>query len=151
MSQSPGLEFTMVVMPMQDAINLWDPIVWPLLAPAVVLSNGETTMASLKQRVKSGDVKVVLAVKDNEPKLAFTLEVTEFDSGLRVLSLPFISGDGIAELLADCFEDLKTIARQSGCTEIRGMSVRRGWMKVLKPLGWEPVHEVIKCNVEVTP
>ena len=140
-------KFEMVVLPMRDAINLWDTVVWPLLAPAVALSNGESTEASLKQRVKIEEVSVVLAIFGGDPKLAFTLEVTEYDSGLRVLSLPYISGNGIAELLADCFEELKQIARQSSCTEIRGMSVRRGWMKVLKPLGWEPVHEVIKCNV----
>ena len=137
----------MVLLSTRDAINLWDAVVWPYLSPAVELSNGETTEASLKQRVKMGEVNVVLALKKGDPKLAFTLEITEYDSGLRVLSLPFISGAGIAELLSDCFEDLKKIARQSNCTEIRGMSVRRGWMKILKPLGWEPVHEVIKCNV----
>jgi len=138
----------MMVLTAQDAINLWESTVWRLLAPAVDMSNGESTEASLKQRVKIAAVTVVLAMKEDEPKLAFTLEVTEYDSGLRVLSLPFISGDGIAELLSDCFGDLKKIAKQSHCTEIRGMSVRRGWMKVLKPLGWETVHEVIKCNVE---
>jgi len=116
-----------------------------------MLSNGESTEASLKQRVKLKDVAVVLAMFAGEPKLAFTLEVVEYDSGLRALFLPFISGDGIAELLADCFEELKQIARQSDCTEIRGMSVRHGWMRILKPMGWEPVHEIIKCNVEATP
>jgi len=144
-------KFTMMVLPEQDAINLWDSTIWPLLAPAVMLSNGESTEASLKQRVKLKDVAVVLAMFAGEPKLAFTLEVVEYDSGLRALFLPFISGDGIAELLADCFEELKQIARQSDCTEIRGMSVRHGWMRILKPMGWEPVHEIIKCNVEATP
>ena len=42
---------------------------------------------------------------------------------------------------------LKAAAKGYGCSELRGMAVRKGWMTKLKPLGWEEMFTTVRCTL----
>lgn len=127
-------------------------VVWPQciehIQRVVEKAHGEITLESVKARLMTGNSLLVTISKGVEIVACNILEVRVMDSGLRALYIPITGGNDLDKWMPRFLEVAKAIATDYQCTELRGLAVRKGWMRVLKSHGWEEVHTVIKCNIE---
>jgi len=126
-------------------------VVWgqvePILKTVTDVSHGELTVDSVKAQLLRGDA-LLMTISENENIVAInTFEVREFGSGMKALYIPITGGKCMDGWLDRFLEIAKQTARDYGCNELRGLAVRKGWMRVLKERGWEDVHQVIRCKV----
>jgi hypothetical protein len=120
----------------------------PHLQRVVDASNGEITCESVKEKALRGDCGFILVSKGPEVIAVNTIEVCQYDSGLRVLLIPVVGGTEAFDWGPDFLSFCREIAKSLGCTEMRGFSSRQAWLKVLRDYGWYESHFVIKCDVE---
>lgn len=125
---------------------IWDQVL-PHLQRVVDVAHGEMTCDSVKKRLQSGDSVLVTISKGSEIVAINTLEIRVMDSGLRALFIPITGGNEMFKWKDDFQAMAIKMAKFYNCTELRGLAVREGWMDVLKPMGWEHVHEVIKLEI----
>ena len=128
---------------------LWDNIAIHL-EKAVALSNNETSLESIKNKALNGDLLLMTVNDGGEIIAAFTLEVILFDTGKRSLFLGSVGAKNETNLDNWMFQALKVckaIAKDMNCTELRGGSARKGWMRKLKDSGWKETHTTIVCEV----
>ena len=138
--------FTFAVIPPYLIDYLWSDIE-PILQRVVDCSHGELTCDAVKAKCKAGHTLMVCILKDTEMVAINTADIVEFDSGLRVMYIPITGGDYIDDWLFDSLEVGKALARDHNCTELRGLSVRKGWLRKL-PTGWEKITDVIKYDLQ---
>jgi len=132
-----------------DKIDLIWPLVEHHLQRVVDVAHGELTLYSIKGRLQDGMSILITINKGSEIIAVNTLEIRDFDSGLRALFIPITGGDYLDEW-KDMFLDVaKSIAIEHGCDELRGIAVRDGWLRKLKPDGWEPLHQIIRYKLEI--
>jgi len=129
-------------------VNRWEELL-PHIERVVKVSNNEFTAESIKGRATSGN-SVMIAVLDTHDRVVAltTAEVVIYDSGLRSLLIPIVCGDYFFDWAREWFEVVKALAVQLNCSELRGLSVRDGWMRVLKSHGWHENHVVITYQIE---
>lgn len=113
----------------------------------VDVAHGEITTESVKARLKAGNSVLVVISEGAEIIACNVVEVRVMDSGLRALYIPITGGDRMSEWMEDFLRVAKAIAKDFNCTELRGLAVRKGWMRVLEKHDWETVHTVIKCEI----
>jgi len=145
MKLTSGFVFAMIPPYLVDV--MWKDIE-PILQRVVDCSHGELSCDGVKRRAKAGTTLLVAICKDDKIVAVNTGDVVEFDSGLRSFYIPITGGDFMDEWLVDSLEVAKALAKDFNCTELRGISVRRGWLKAL-PKGWEPVSETIRFDLGV--
>lgn len=126
-------------------------VVWPQVEPLLMMpidvSHGECDIEVIYQQLKNGNI-LLLTVSDGPDIIAvMTLEVRVFDSGLRTLYVPLIGGTDMEKWLSRAMSIVKAIAKDFDCTELRGVAVRKGWLRVLKNAGWEEVSTTVKCHI----
>ena len=123
------------------------PTVYPLLEEAIDRSNGEANEESVFKRIASGDTSLFIATDMGNPVFVFILEQVTYESGKRSLVIPFVGGRQVFEVMQQFIDYIADIAENLNCDDIRGMSVRKGWIRQLEPYGWESVHEVIRYKI----
>jgi hypothetical protein len=129
------------------------PVIWekiqPYLKPVADVSSGDLTEESIFKDMRNGENVVVVIIDDYRIIGVNTLQVHTFNSGLKCLYIPIIGGERIDEWGEEFFCMCKEIAKQNGCTELRGMAARGGWLRKLKQhdLHWQSCYEVIKYDL----
>jgi len=125
---------------------------WPQLMVhlerVIKVSNGEFTEETIYNRAMNGGSVIVTVNMGSEIIAVTTIEVVTYDSGLKSLLIPIFGGDKMFSWGEDFLVFLKMLAKKYGCTELRGMAVRDGWMRALKNKGWSESYVVIKCPLE---
>ena len=128
------------------------PIVWARVAPMLQLpcdmSHNETDIESVYARLMAGDSLLTLVSKGTEIVAAITLNVVTFDTGLKALYLPLVSGKYFDQWCDRYFKVVCAIAKDLNCTELRGISVRKGWLRKLRKYGFEEVSTIVRCPLE---
>ena len=126
-------------------------MLWPKavkhIERVVAKAPDEITIEKLHERLLSGNSMLVVICDEQEVIAANILEVRTFDTGIRSLYIPITGGNRLDEWMEDFLNVCKAIAKDFKCTQLRGLAVRKGWMRKLEPLGWEEVHTVIKCEI----
>ena len=126
-------------------------VIWGKVHPHIIrpieLSHGEVTEEEVRKSLSSGKTMLIVISEGEDIIAVNTLDVRIFDSGKRVLYIPLTGGDKLDLWMPKFLDVAKAIARDYRCEELRGLAVRKGWMKKLAPMGWEEVHTVISCNV----
>jgi len=140
-------EITIAACPPQMLAAVWDQCI-PFLEKVVARSHGEITIDSVKARLQRADSLLVVICDGTEVIGACVVEVRVMDSGLRALFIPIVGGTRMFEWMDQFLEIAKAIAKDYDCTELRGMAVRKGWMRILKAHKWEEVHQVVKCKLD---
>lgn len=126
---------------------LWDKVT-PHLQRVVDVAHGEITLDSVKAKLIRGDA-LLITISDQDSIIAVnTMEVRYFDSGRKAMFIPITGGDNLDLWMDRFLKVAKAIAKDHGCDELRGLAVRKGWMRKLAPYGWEEVHTVISCKIE---
>lgn len=129
------------------------PIIWPqlegYLQPVADVSSGDLTIESIQSDMTSGICITVVVVYKDKIIGVNTLQVHTFNSGLKCLYVPIIGGECIDTWGEEFFCMCKDFAKQTGCTELRGMAARTGWLRKLKQhdLHWQSCYDVIRYDL----
>ena len=130
-------------------------LVWsqvePLLYMAVDKSPDDISAISTKQKLLAGETLLITISEGAEIIAINVLEVQELETGVRVLWIPITASKSgrMKEWLVPFLDVAKNLAKSYNCTELRGMSVRKSWLRELGKHGWQSAYEVIKCKIEV--
>jgi len=126
-------------------------VVWeqvqPLIERVVNKAPDDLSVWAIKKRLVDGQTMLIAISEGSKIVAVNVLSLEDLDSGKKVLVIPITAGDRMAEWMDDFFEVVTKIAKDFGCEELRGMSVRKGWMRILKERGWVENHTVVKCKI----
>lgn len=127
------------------------PLIWdraaPLLELPIALAHGEVTLDTMKKKLLMGESLLITVSRGTEIIAVNTVEVRHFESGLKALYIPLIGGTEMEEWMDRFLNIVSAIGKDLGCTELRGIAARKGWIRRLKPLGWSEVSTIIKCDI----
>lgn len=126
------------------------PLIWPLvcgmLQRAIDHSHGELDQAGVYKSMVNGDMLLVTITREKEIVAAIAMEQRNFDTGKKILNLTLVGGDSVHEWMEQIDEITLKLAKDYGCTEIYLIG-RRGWTKLLKKVGYEVIHTVVRKKV----
>lgn len=122
---------------------------WPqmekFLKPVIAKSYGEVTLDGIYSRLLDG-TEIAVGVFDTDMHMVAVciLGISEFETGKRVLQMPYCGGVNMTSWLQEGFKVIKQIAKEQNCTHIRGCG-RPGWEKALPEL--KKIRTVYECEV----
>lgn len=127
-------------------------IIWPLvtehLERVVEVSHGEITLESLYKDFTAVNSILLTISRGSDIIAVNTLSIRVFGSGIRALFIPVTGGNELEGWIDQFLDVAKSIAKEHDCTELRGIAVRRGWLKKLEPRGWETLHQIVRYELE---
>jgi hypothetical protein len=115
------------------------------LIPVVELGSGEISLESIKQGATSGETLLLVVTKGEEIVAVNLYEIRTFFTGKKCLYIPIIGGKDI-DLWGEEFHEFSVqMAKNLGCTELRGLAARNGWIRKLKAHGieWKECYTVV--------
>ena len=65
----------------------------------------------------------------------------------KVLTIPYIAGDGMDEWLGELFETVKAFGQSNGCKYLEGYG-RKGWQRRLESFGFAPYAITVRCEID---
>lgn len=133
-----------IPIPLVDVV--WH-IVEPILQRVVDVSHDEISCESIKEHVLKGNVLLLAICRDDQIIAVNTAEVRTFDTGKKALYIPVVGGEDLDNWMDQFLNVAKLIAVEHGCEELRGIAVRRGWLKKLAPLGWKENCTIVSFDL----
>lgn len=131
------------VVPLELIDELW-PQFKPYLDKVVEVAHGEVLIDEVYKRLQSGE-EVIVGVFDGATVVGCcVLGISVFETGKKVLQMPYCGGQNMKDWIAEGFELVKQIAKGQDCTHIRGCG-RAGWDRVLPDL--VKIRTVYECEV----
>ena len=125
---------------------IWDRVE-PLIRSVEALAPEDISTPLVKDNLRLGRNLLVCISRGSEVIAVNVLDVRTMDSGIKVLYIPITAGDCMDEWLDNFLDVAKAIAKDYGCTELRGLAVRKGWIKKLESYGWEEMFTTIRCKL----
>lgn len=125
---------------------IW-PQVEPLLLKPIGLSHGECDIVSVYNSIRKGNVLLLTVSLKSKIVAVLTVDVRTFESGLRTLYIPLIGGTDMPKWFDRAMYIIEAIAIDHNCTELRGIAVRKGWLRILEKDGWEEVSVTVKKDI----
>lgn len=133
----PRIPLEVIGVQVQDIEGVW-PYVAKALKPAIQRSRGWFSLELVADRLLTGQYQLFVGVRDRKPAGAMVTELPILEaSGRRVLLILLAAGSDPAEW-ADFLPAMEAWARSAGCEEI-AFEGRRGWHKVVGPMGFQEV------------
>jgi hypothetical protein len=123
--------------------QVWEEI-RPMLLKTLEYSDGKYLPEDIYQSIKNNDMQLWV-VYDKTGLLSFCITQILNYPQKKILSLPFVGGKEMFRWL-NLTEIIKEFAREKKCDFAEGYA-RDGWLKVLKPLGFEKSYSIIKCDL----
>ena len=140
-------EYKISAVPANMIECLWDKIE-PIIRRPIELSHNEVTVDIAKKELMSGGVMLIVITKGPDIIAINTLEVRTFPTGKKALYIPLTGGDDLDKWMEEFLETAKQIAIGYKCTHIRGLAVRKGWLRKLEYLGFEPISTTIEMEIK---
>lgn len=129
----------------QETLDHWDSI-WKMVGLSIAHSNGELNEESFKRKVEDGEMCVAVVFNDVKAVAAVTMDVFNFDTGLKVLNLGGAGGEHAEKWIHQVSDLANEVAKSLGCTQVYVIG-RQGWMRKLKHLGYNHVHTIVAKEV----
>ena len=139
-------DLTISIVPYHMIDLIWDKVE-PLIQVIEDKAPEDVVCSVVKNNLKAATQMLVVIYRNTDVIAVHVLDIKHMDSGIKILYIPITSGSEMELWLSDFLEVAKTIAKSYGCVELRGMSVRKGWMTKLKPYGWEEMFTTIRCKI----
>lgn len=115
--------------------NAW-PVLWPFLDRAASRSN--LAEADVRRLVEQGHAQLWAIVENGSPIAAVTTQVTlGAEKRCRVW---LVGGSRMTEWVGSFLAVVEPWARSLGCVRIWGTQSRKGWVRIAKLLGCEPIE-----------
>jgi len=117
---------------------------WPIakeyLKPSISMNRGAFTDKDLYKLIQDRDMQL-WGVHDGDLKAVFITQIVEYIR-MKRLRLVLIGGHEIEEWLDMVSECMDKFAKENNCSGIE-LWGRKGWIKRLKPLGYEEYETVV--------
>ena len=120
----------------------------PILNRAIKLAEQDLTLDTIKSALMGGRQTLFTVLDGNKVIATALTEIVDFDTGLKVLMIPVVAGDRMDEWAERFLTICHLMADNQGCSELRSLSMRKGWSKFLKPYGWNNHITVMRCEVK---
>jgi hypothetical protein len=124
--------------------------IWPMVSPLIQESNkysgDDINEAYIKSTIANRSGMMILIHESGELIASVTVEKLTYPTGKNVLGITSASGGSMVNWVQRLDQTLQLLASEQDCSEIR-IAGRPGWAKVLKSIGWEPVHVVLSRKV----
>lgn len=125
---------------------IWDQVE-PLIQRVIDKAPDDLAMNKIKNDLICGNTLLVTISRKATIIAIHVMQVDTLDTGLKILYIPITAGDDLELWMENFLEYAKLVAKDHGCVELRGLSVRKGWMAKLKPFGWEEHFVTIRCKL----
>lgn len=127
-----------------DVRAMWMTVV-PLLAPAIAVANGRTTMRSTYARLMNGHYLLWVAHEDDMVvRAAFLSRETQYPDK-RVLTIEAAGGSEMDGWLAESVRVFRAHSREAGLSGVE-MFGRQGWARALRKHGWR--QTAVLCEID---
>jgi hypothetical protein len=103
---------------------------------------------TIHDRILEGHTLLVAILDGDEVVAINTMDVQTLDSGNKVLYIPITGGSRMDEWMERFLDIAHGVAAVHDCIELRGLAVRKGWLRKLSDYGWEEHFVTIKCKVK---
>jgi hypothetical protein len=120
------------------------PIAAPMLAPAVALNQGETTLDQLRAQVAFGAATLLVWQENDVPTGAGVIHMEQYPN-LRVAHFSYFGGRGLVN--PRVFEEVKTWCRSQGATELRGYCRDEAHARLYRRAGCDEIYRVMRSTL----
>lgn len=130
-------------------VNLVE-VIWDKVEPLVQMvvdKSDDIDKTIVKERLIEGTNLLVTISRGPEVIAINVLDVKFTDSGIKYLAIPITAGAELDAWMEEFLKVAEAIAKDYGCSELRGFAVRNGWLKKLKPHGWEEMFTTIRYKI----
>ncbi len=125
---------------------IWDKV-RPLLQLVVDKSPEDIVESVTKEHLINGDLLLVTISRRSDIIAINVLDVRELDSGIKALYVCITAGSEMDSWIERFLEIVTAIAKDHNCVEIRGFAVRNGWIRKMKPYGWEELFTTLRYKI----
>lgn len=141
-------EYVIAALPLTSIEQHWAELE-PIIDSVVSHSYGEATTEVARAQMIKGNLLTLVVCKEGKIIATALLEVRTFDTGVKALFIPVFGGVNMEEWADDMMEVLNAVAKDFGCTQLRGIGARQGWIRRLqhKDYGWKELNVTIGCDV----
>lgn len=112
-----------------------------LIAPAVEMAEGRHTLATTLDRLQTGHMTALVALRDAKPIMACIIQVAMYPAE-KWLQVPFCGGRDMASWLEPLVATVDDFAYNEQCVGVE-ISGRGGWERVLRPYGYSRTHSLL--------
>lgn len=127
----------------EKVLHNWDAIA-SFLKPVIDMAYGEVTVDGILERLMNSQEILIGVFRGKELLCACVLGITQFETGKRVLQMPYVGGRDMEHWLHEGFAVIRQIAKETGCSHIRGCG-RDGWGRALPEL--KRIRTIYECEV----
>jgi hypothetical protein len=139
-------DLTIAAVPCTMIDLIWDKVV-PFMKMVEEKSPEDVVGEVVKEELIKGNQLLATISRGSDIIAINVLEVRTLDTGIKVLYIPITAGAEM-ELWLDRFLGIaEAIAKDYNCVELRGLAVRNGWLRKLKPYGWEELFTTIRYKI----
>ncbi len=125
---------------------IWDKVE-PLLQLVVNKSPEDIVAEVTKRELIKGNLLLITVSRGDELIAINVLDIRTLDSGIKALYICIVAGSEMELWIDDTLEYILAIAKNHNCVEMRGFAVRNGWIRKLKPYGWEELFVTLRYKV----
>lgn len=125
---------------------LWDRII-PFMEMVEVRQPEDVDIGIYKERLEAGNYLLITISRGSEIVAINILDVRVLDTGYRCLYIPITAGEELDVWMEEFLEVAKRVAKDYQCDEIRGIACRNGWLRKLKPYGWDTAYTTIRYKL----
>lgn len=138
------LKLSCVPAPMIELI--WDKVE-PLIDMVKEKSPDDVSIEAVKEQLMLGNVLLVTISRGADVIAVNVLEVRDLDTGLKAMYIPITAGTEMENWMEPFLELATNIGKDFNCIELRGIAVRKGWLRKLEPYGWEELFTTIRVKI----
>ena len=125
---------------------IWDKVE-PLVQLVVEKSPEDIVSEVTKDHLVNGDLLLITISRGSDIIAINVLDIRTLDSGIKALYVCITSGSEMSLWMDNFLEFVIAIAKSHNCIEIRGFAVRNGWIRKLKPYGWEELFVTLRYKI----
>jgi len=125
---------------------IWDKVE-PLLQLVVDKSPEDIVAEVTKEELLKGNLLLVTISRGAELIAINVLDIRTLDSGIKALYICITAGSEMDLWMDKILEFGIAVAKEHNCVELRGFAVRNGWVRKLKPYGWEELFVTLRYKI----
>jgi len=125
---------------------IWDKVL-PHIRMVEEKSPEDISSDVTKEGLMKGELLLVVISRKVNIIAINVLDIRTLDTGMKVLYIPITAGAEMELWLDNFLKIIIAIAKDYNCVELRGLAVRNGWLRKLKPYGWDELFTTIRYKI----
>ena len=126
-------------------------LIWDKVEPLIKLvedkSPEDVVGKVTKEHLLAGNLLLIVIYRGTDIIAINILDVRTLDSGIKILYITITAGTEMELWMERFLVIAEAIAKDYGCVELRGLAVRNGWLRKLKPYGWDELFTTIRYKI----